>query len=291
MALQRINLLGCGRVGKTLARLWHAQGVLHIQDVLTQSAATAQQAVAFIGAGRAVTALSDMLPAELWMIGTQDKDIAPAAARLAAQVVMHPGVFTAASPRPIVFHASGALDSRQLAALQNLGWQVASAHCILSFASPETAVDQFTGTACALEGDTEACARLHPIFSRVGAQCFEVASADKLLYHAAAVFATNFLPVLQSVAEDLWRSTGVPQPVIATLRAQLLTNAVANITALGPEGALTGPAARGDVAAIARQSAAVSAWSGDAGAAYAALSTLALTMARVRARDTTSGKC
>ena len=106
-----------------------------------------------------------------------------------------------------------------------------------------------------------------------------MASSDKLLYHAAAVFATNFLPVLQATAEDLWQSTGMPTKLIPHLRATLLRNAVDNIITLGPQAALTGPAARGDTAAIARQGAAVTAWDAPTGAAYAALSALALRLA------------
>ena len=60
---------------------------------------------------------------------------------------------------------------------------------------------------------------------------------------------------------------------------ELLRNAVANITALGPQAALTGPAARGDTAAIARQGAAVNDWDAQTGAAYNALSALALRLA------------
>ena len=309
--MQRLNLVGCGRVGKTLARLWHLHGPLQIQDVLTTTPASAAAAIDFIGAGRAVTSLSDMRSADLWMIATPDAQIADMARQLAevqaelqgshagteelggkALCSVSPARFSGSSltsaehpatqplspGQPLVFHASGALGSDLLSPLSDLGWRIASAHCILSFATPQVAVNQFTGTACALEGDPLACTTLRAAFTAIGARCFEVASADKLLYHAAAVFATNFLPVLQSVAEDLWRSTGV------------LHNAVANITALGPQDALTGPAARGDVAAIARQGAAVSAWSGDAGAAYAALSALALQMARARMQSAVDNK-
>ena len=309
--MQRLNLIGAGRVGKTLARLWHLHGHLQIQDVLTTSPASAAAAIDFIGSGHAVSRLADMRPADLWMIATPDARIAEMSGRLAEVQARHTGTgslgggalcsvsparfagssFTSAehpttqapSPtRPLVFHASGALGADVLAPLHALGWRTASAHCILSFATPQVAVNQFTGTACALEGDPLACTTLRAAFTAIGARCFDVASADKLLYHAAAVFATNFLPVLQSVAEDLWRSTGVPAAMIPDLRASLLSNAVGNITALGPQGALTGPAARGDVAAIAHQGAAVSAWSPQAGAAYAALSALALDMARAR---------
>ena len=286
----RLNLIGCGRVGKTLARLWQLHDHLHIQDVLTTSPASAAAAIEFIGAGRAASSLADMRPADLWMIATPDAQVADMAGQLAAVQTSHAAQLSSRPKPPLVFHGSGALGSDQLALLQALGWRTASAHCLLSFATPLMAVSQFTGAACALEGDPIARTTLRAAFTAIGARCFELASADKLLYHAAAVFATNFLPVLQSVAEDLWRSTGVPPALIPELRASLLTHAVANITALGPQGALTGPAARGDVAAIARQGAAVAAWSGDAGAAYAALSALALQIAQARAPSAAPAK-
>jgi predicted short-subunit dehydrogenase-like oxidoreductase (DUF2520 family) len=152
----------------------------------------------------------------------------------------------------------------------------------LSFASAEIAMQQFPGTACALEGDASAIAVLHSAFTTILARCFEVASQDKLIYHAAAVFATNFLPVIQSVAEDAWLAVGVPQDLIPGLRSSLLTNAVANITRMGPADALTGPAARGDMAAIAKQAEAVAQWDAKAGAAYEALSALALRLAKAK---------
>ena len=321
--MQRLNLVGAGRVGKTLARLWHVHDRLQIQDVLTTSSTSAAAAIDFIGAGHAVTSLADMRPADLWMIATPDAQIADMARQLAEvqtkvqgshagtedlggralcsvsparfagsslTYAEHPATQTPSPGGPLVFHGSGALACDVLAPLRDLGWRTASAHCILSFATPLVAVTQFTGTVCALEGDPLACTTLRAAFTAIGARCFEVASDDKLLYHAAAVFATNFLPVLQSVAEDLWRSTGVPSALIPDLRASLLTNAVANITALGPHGALTGPAARGDIAAIARQGAAVANWSADAGAAYSALSALALQMTQARTQGAASDK-
>ncbi|OYU46364.1 MAG: hypothetical protein CFE44_02470 [Burkholderiales bacterium PBB4] len=274
---ETINFIGCGRVGRTLAKLWHDSGHFQIQDILTTSVPSTMDAIAFIGAGTVADRVAAMRHADLWMIATPDAHITASAQQLAARF---PAAGAGESSAPLAFHASGALPATALAPLGAQGWQTASAHCILSFAQPHMAVQQFDSTACALEGNAEACAVLRAAFTTIGAQCFEIASADKLLYHAAAVFATNFLPVLQSVAEDLWRKSGVPPALIQNLRAQLLSHAVANITALGPQGALTGPAARGDLSTIARQGAAVGAWSADAGAAYAALSALALQLAK-----------
>nr|WP_315466305.1 Rossmann-like and DUF2520 domain-containing protein [uncultured Rhodoferax sp.] len=268
-----LNLIGAGRVGRTLATLWARHGVFKIQDVLTSSLASAQVACTALGAGTAVAALQTMRPADVWMVAVQDARIAEVARALTdAQ--------TPGAGHPVIFHCSGAQNAGSLQPLADLGWRTASAHCILSFAKVETAVQQFAGTACALEGEATACAVLEPAFQTIGGQCFRVAGEDKMLYHAAAVFATNFLPVLQSVAEAAWTRSGVPPELIPHLRANLLRNAVDNITRLGPAAALTGPAARGDVAAIARQAAVVSAWDAPSGDAYQALSTLALRLAR-----------
>lgn len=275
-SLPTLNVLGAGRVGQTLAHLWHRNQRLGVQDVLTTSLASAQGACAVIGAGRAVTSVQAMRSADVWMLAVPDAHIAASAQALAEAA----GPVPAGAPLPVVFHCSGAQGSATLAPLAARGWRVASAHCILSFASVPAALQQFPGTPCALEGDAAACTMLRAAFSAIGARCFDVASEHKLLYHAAAVFATNFLPVLQSTAEDLWQATGMPAELIPDLRAALLRNAVANITTLGPQAALTGPAARGDKAAIARQGAAVAAWDAQTGAAYEALSTLALRLAQ-----------
>lgn len=290
MAQPTLNLVGAGRVGQTLARLWQLQGHFALQDVRTTSPASAQAACAFIGGGTPAHSLQALRSANVWMLAVPDAQIAPVAQALAATIAhTHPAPASpgggASAARPVVFHCSGALAAAQLAPLAALGWHTASAHCILSFANAPTAVTQFAGTPCALEGDADACTVLRPALTAIGAQCFDLASEHKLLYHAAAVFATNFLPVLQTVAEDAWAATGVPAPLIAALRESLLTNAVSNITRLGPANALTGPAARGDTAAIARQAAAVSAWDRQAGSAYEALSALALRIAAQRDRS------
>jgi predicted short-subunit dehydrogenase-like oxidoreductase (DUF2520 family) len=266
----KLNLIGAGRVGQTLAHLATKSKAVQVQDVLTTSLASAQAACTFIGEGRAVENIQAMRPADLWMIATPDAQIGEATQALAACIGATP---------TLVFHCSGALSSNTLEPLRIHGALLASAHPILSFATPSLACMQWAGTPCALEGDEAAIAVLEPLLTNLGAHCFEIQREDKLLYHAGAVFATNFLPVLQSVAEAAWKKAGVPDDIIQRLRASLLANAVNNIVGLGPHAALTGPAARGDLAAIARQSQAVSQWDAQAGEAYSALSALGLRLA------------
>ena len=269
--MKTINLIGGGRVGQTLGRLLARDGHYRVHDLLTRSPSSAEQALAFIGSGRAVNKMQDLRPADLWLLAVPDGQIAPVAAALARCDSLPPAT---------AFHASGALGADLLRPLRDKGWQVASAHCLLSFASPALALQQFAGTPCALEGDAPTLAELRALFTRLGAQCFEVRAQDKMLYHAGAIFATNFLPVLQDLAEQLWQHTGMPLPMVQHLRASLLQNAVSNITTLGPQAALTGPAARGDLALVSAQGEAVLQWNNTAGQAYQALSALARSLAQ-----------
>ena len=274
--MKTLNIIGAGRVGRSLAHLWQGRGVFKIQHVLTTSAASAKEAVQFIGAGRAVHAMGDMRPAAVWMLAVPDGQIEATAVELSN--TKSAGVFVASDA--IVFHCSGALASTLMGRLQSLGCHLASAHCILSFSSPTTAVEQFAGTPCALEGDPLAVQSLQAAFTVIDAQPFALAAENKVLYHAAAVFATNFLPVLQVVAADLWRSTGMPQDMIAPLSARLLNNALQNITIQGAAQALTGPAARGDTELVIIQGKVVAEWNAQAGIAYDALSLLAAQIAK-----------
>ncbi len=266
--MKSLNLIGAGRVGRTLARLWHEAGRYQVQDVLTRSQLSAQEATGFIGAGRVVTQLTELRDAEVWLLAVPDRHIAEVAHALARTL--------GARQARVVLHCSGALGAAELQPLRERGCSVASAHCVLSFANPQAALAQFAGTPCALEGDAAAVTELELAFTQIGARCFALAAEHKLRYHAGAVFATNFVPVLQAVANQLWLDSGVPPDVAAHLNATLLKNAVENILNLGPAGALTGPAARGDVALVQEQAESVTAWNAQAGAAYAALSQLIL---------------
>jgi predicted short-subunit dehydrogenase-like oxidoreductase (DUF2520 family) len=268
--LPTLNLIGAGRVGQTLAHWAKKSQAMHVQDVLTTSLVSAQAACTFIGEGNAVSHMQSMRTADVWLIATPDAHISAVALSLADCI---------GDTRAIVFHCSGALGSSALDSLKTHGALLASAHPILSFATSALACTQWPGTPCALEGDAAALALLQPLLTKLGAHCFGIQSDAKLLYHAGAVFATNFLPVLQSVAEAAWKKAGVPEDIVVRLRASLLSHAVNNIVALGPHAALTGPAARGDLAAIARQSEAVSHWDAKAGEAYSALSALGLRLA------------
>jgi predicted short-subunit dehydrogenase-like oxidoreductase (DUF2520 family) len=80
----------------------------------------------------------------------------------------------------------------------------------------------------------------------LGGRWFEVADEHRAAYHAAAVIASNHLVALLGQAERVASIAGVP--LAAYL--DLVRVTIDNVAELGPAGALTGPAARGDWATI-----------------------------------------
>ncbi len=257
-----LNIVGGGHVGRALGRLFASSGAFAVQDVLTRSPDSARRAVAFIGAGRACDGPTAMRPAQAWMLAVNDDQIGPACAALAA---------TGKLAGAVLFHCSGAKASDELGAASRAGALVASVHPIRSFADPEAVAAGFAGTFCGIEGDAGALALLEPAFGAAGARLVPIDAAAKTVYHAASVFASNYLVTVLDAALRAYQAAGVPEDVARELARPLAGETLANVFRLGPAAALSGPIARGDHATVARQQAAVQAWDGPTGALYAAL--------------------
>ena len=257
-----LNLVGAGHVGRVLGRLFAASGSYRVQDVLTRSHASALDAVAFIGAGVALADMASLRRADVWLLAVGDDQIAPVCAQLAASGLLHDA---------LVFHCSGARASSELAAASSAGARVASVHPVRSFADPAAVAQDFAGTFCGVEGDAAALDQLAPALAAIGARMVVIDAAAKTVYHAAAVFASNYLVTVIDAALRAYQSAGIPPEVALALARPLATETLDNVFRLGPEAALSGPIARGDLATVARQQQAIDGWHSPTGALYAAL--------------------
>ncbi len=266
-----LNLIGAGHVGRALGRVFAARGVLAVQDVLTRSLVSAQAAAGFIGAGRAVDDIAALRPAGVWMLAVPDDRIGSSAAALARSQDLRGAV---------VFHCSGAKASGELAPLRAAGAQVASMHPVRSFADPAAVAAAFDGTFCGVEGDDAALAQLVPAFEAIGARIVHIDAGAKTVYHAASVFASNYLVMVLDAALRAYQAAGIPEPVARELVGPLAGESLANVLRLGAARALSGPIARGDEDTVARQQGAVGAWDGATGALYAAMAEATRALAR-----------
>ena len=237
-----LTIIGAGHLGQTLGHLWAVGGALRIQDILNRTLASTEAAIAFIGTGCPASRITQLPHADIYLIATPDDQIAGSCAALAAS-----GNLSATS---IVFHCSGALTSSVLDAASRAGAAVASVHPIRSFAQPRQAVANFAGTRCGVEGDLAALEVLSDCFTAIGAQFVPIKAEQKVLYHAAAVFACNYLVTLQDVALAMYAEAGIAPDVALTMMEPMVRATIDNIFNHGPAKALSGPIARGDTVTV-----------------------------------------
>jgi predicted short-subunit dehydrogenase-like oxidoreductase (DUF2520 family) len=272
--MKTLNVIGAGRVGRTLAALWHRHKVFDIRDVFNRTPESTRAAVLFIGAGRAAGSLAAMRSADLWLLTTPDGEIAHATSTLAQCGVLRAG--------DGVFHCSGALPSIELRAAIDEGVPVASVHPLKSFADPDDAVRSFAGTYCAAEGDAAALALLKPAFERIGARVSEIEPQFKTVYHAASVIVCNYLTALMEVGLQCYEKAGLPRETASAMMEPLVRETVDNIFKLGTVKALTGPVARGDTAVVERQLHALNEFDPRIAEIYRALGATAVVLSRAQ---------
>lgn len=241
--MRTLNIIGAGKLGRTLGRLWHRSDHFRIRGICNQTTASAQAAREFIGAGEVYASIAEMAGADCWLIATGDRQIAAVAAQLASRLAESSGA--------LVFHCSGALGSEILAPCRPAA--IASAHPVHSFANPTESIKHFAGTTIALEGDETALSILRAAFSALGCEQIEIAAEHKTLYHAGSVFACNYFTALMDLSLQCFAAAGIDQPSALKLLQPIVLQTARNNLSQGPQAALTGPIARGDSATVAAQ--------------------------------------
>jgi predicted short-subunit dehydrogenase-like oxidoreductase (DUF2520 family) len=256
-------LVGPGRAGTTLAAVLAARGWTPV--------AVAGRAVDAPSTGRAATRLGAPAvavadagrDADLVLVATPDAAIADAAAELA------PGL----RPGALVVHLSGACSLDELGKLHALrpDVEIGTLHPLQSLPTVDLGVARLPGSWCAVDG----APAVERLALSLGLRPFRVDAEQRARYHAAATIASNHLVALLGQAGRVAAAAGIPPDALLPLvRASL-----DNVDALGADGALTGPVARGDADTVARH---LDALPDDERPAYRALALEAL---RLTGRD------
>lgn len=252
---QSVAIVGRGRVGRTLASRLRERG---------------QRVVLLPARGLGVSAATRraLEAATLVWLAVPDP-------HLDAVVEVLRGQLWGRARMPIVAHASGAKSPEVLAPLRALGAPVASAHPVLSFGTTKTSLE---GAIFVLAGDRRACRALASLVRALGGRPVEYAVHGPR-YHASLALAANGATALAAIALELLVSGEVALAPVDAQRALagLLRSVADNLGRVGPNAALTGPIARGDVAAV---SAHLAALTPEERPDYVAVSRLVLRAAR-----------
>ena len=157
-----------------------------------------------------------------------------------------------AIPASVAFsHLSGALE---LGALEPLRRRhpVGSLHPLQSFPEPRPP-DAFEGIVVAVDATTVSLRRgLNSVARDIGAKPRRVDDRHRALYHAAAVFASNYLVALMGEAVGLLERAGWTEKEATAALVRLSEGVLLSVSRRGPTAALTGPIRRGDVDTVKR---------------------------------------
>jgi predicted short-subunit dehydrogenase-like oxidoreductase (DUF2520 family) len=194
-----------------------------------------------IGSGRVGSAVA----ARLHERGVAVGDDAPELVLLCVPDTAIAAVARGLTPGPWLAHVSGATP---LAALDPHERRL-SVHPLQTF-TRDRGPEQLDGAWAAVTSETDAAREVgFWLAETLGLRPFELDDAARTLYHAGAVFASNYVVTLQRAAGLLFESAGAPPEALEPLMRRTIEN--------GFE--LTGPIARGDWATVTAHRAAIEA--------------------------------
>lgn len=268
-----IGIVGAGKVGQTLARIWHDAGY----DVVAVYSRSVDKAAALADRVDAVTVASAsavVAQADLTVLSVPDDVIQAVAAQIMVDT----------NSQKAIIHNSGAHSVDVLDAVAAQGAWVGSLHPAFPFADVDAAMQGLKGATFALEAsDVRLGEWLTALVEVVGGRPLMLPPGAKAAYHAALVLASNYTVTLYAAAQRLLLATGADPEAVDGALGAILSATVANISEVGIPAALTGPLLRADGGTITAHLAAIN--DVDTLNAYRALAMLTVPLLHARGTD------
>jgi len=270
----KVGFIGAGTVGTAMAVRLQQRGY-PVVAAASRTFASAQKLAAVTPGCVAYSELQEVADrADLVFITTPDGAISQVARRL----VWHSGQF--------VLHCSGADSLEPLQPALEFGASIGGFHPLQTFASAAVAIDNLPGSTFALEADEPLVPVLKKIAGDLQGNWVVLKAGEKVLYHAAAVMASNYFVTLVKLAADLWQDFGAtPEEAVKALMP-LLKGTLNNISNVGLPNCLTGPIARGDLGTIQKHLAAMEKTSPELLSAYREMGTHTIPIALAKGKVT-----
>jgi len=228
-----VGIIGAGRVGSALALSLAEKG--HTVAAIASRRDNGARALARRIAGAQATSAQEVAGrCDLVFLTLPDAAVAPVASELAWRAGQ------------AVVHTSGALDLSVLAPAAARDALPGGFHPLRAFALGDSGANAFAGVTIGIAGPPALSAELEALADGLGARALRIDGVDRALYHAAAVFASNFGIALLLAARRAWTLAGLPEAEARAALAPLLAGATANASAMPLERALSGPISRGE---------------------------------------------
>jgi predicted short-subunit dehydrogenase-like oxidoreductase (DUF2520 family) len=238
-----LGIIGAGKVGSVLARLWSRAG-FRIVAVHSRTPGHATELAAQVNAPTLQTPDEVVARADLTLLTIPDDAIAGVAEGIARSADSFAGKG--------VVHTAGAQDATMLQPLSARGAQIGSLHPAYPFADVDSALAGFGGITFAVEAQDEPLLGwLHRLVLALNSRALVIPPGYKTTYHLALALASNYAVTLYAVAERLLLSLGTDQAVADDALNALLSGTMDNLRRQGIPAAMVGPLTRADLGTIA----------------------------------------
>jgi predicted short-subunit dehydrogenase-like oxidoreductase (DUF2520 family) len=231
----KIGFIGAGKVGSAFGHYLKDKG-LEVIGYYSKSSSSAKRAAEFTNTD--FYELKQLVDGcEYIFITTPDDDISAVWSKLKS--------FNLQDKK--IFHMSGSLSSEIFDDIDNHRAFGYSLHPLFPFID-NNSYKGLNDAIFTIEG--KKTAEIEGFLSISKINCFEIKSENKTKYHAAAVFASNYIVSLAKISKQLFLECGIPEMEVNKALYPLMAGAVNNIFEKGVENALTGPIIRGDIGTI-----------------------------------------
>lgn len=236
--MKKLGFIGAGTVGTALAIKLseHGYDIVAVNSRTRASAERLAQSVKGCAVCATKQAVADL--ADTVFITTPDAVIPD----VVSEIHWRPG--------QAVIHCSGADSTEILLPAKKMGAVTGACHPLQTFASVKHALENIPGTTFAIEAEGELKEDLKVMATALKGEWIELTAANKVIYHAAAVMACNYLVTLVKLADDLWQTFGIPREQATKALLPLVRGTLNNIENISIPQSLTGPIARGDAGTI-----------------------------------------
>lgn len=229
-----IVFIGAGRAGTGLGKYFIKKGIdisgfFDLDQEKSRGAAKSTGTRFFDNLSEAAVA------GDIFILSTGDDVIASAAKEL----------FKVLNKKEVTIgHLSGMHSSIMLKEIFK-NFPCFSLHPLHSFAGAED--ENLETIVFTLEGDEQGVERISEEIKKTGNILNRIKPEDKVLYHGACVFASNYVTTLVSKSMDLLKKVGIDYETSIKMLEPLVKGTVDSAFEKYPWNSLTGPVARGDI--------------------------------------------
>ena len=242
-----LSIIGAGKVGSTLAVMLH-RGGYRIVSVISRRKNSAKNLALRTGCRRYSDRVSDIHPAtKIILIAIPEEFVSGISVEIAA--CRHLDFSTLA-----VFHTSGLLTSDALLPVRKKGGMTFSLHPVQSFSKAASLAHQLRrmkNVTYGFEGTPPALPLARRLVNDLDGAFVRIPKEEKILYHIASVFASNYTIAVIGAVEELIKRIG--GGIRLSHFEPLVKTSIENAFQLTPLRALTGPIARGSSETVEHQ--------------------------------------